>query len=75
MLENRFSEFWETSELQPTQSHVGFNGVGGAFVLCPCSFSMPQYSLMEQVYRLAYAQAHAQVSKTAQRSRVDFSIN
>jgi len=76
MLENRFSEFWDAPELIPGS---GSTAAIGAFVLCPCavlqSMAMPQYLLMEQVYRLAYTQAQAQLSESTRRTRFDFSVN
>lgn len=79
MLENRFSEFWDTPELEPAQAWTGFQGAIGAFVLCPCpalqTMAIPQYAMMEQLYRLAYMQAQTQVNEAVRPSRFDFSIN
>jgi hypothetical protein len=79
MLENRFSEYWDTPELEPAQSWTGFQGAVGAFVLCPCpimqSIAMPQYAMMDHLYRLAYAQAQAQMGEIMRMARFDFSIN
>ena len=75
MLEHRFRDFWNETE---THDPSRFACADSAFVLCPCpvvqSLSATQQTQAEQLYRLAYAQAQAQVTQVRPR-RFEFSSN
>jgi hypothetical protein len=76
MLEHRFRDFWNETE---NNTPGGFAcGSSSAFVLCPClvmqSMSATQQTQAEQLYRLAFEQALAQISKVSPR-RFEFSSN
>ena len=77
MLDNRIHKYWNQPE-QPI-ADAASGPAAAAFVPCPSSISRSltaaQQSQIEQLYRLAYEQAQAQLSLNQRGPRHDFSMN
>lgn len=74
MLTHRFQDYWTQMDSEPVES-----APVAAFVPCPClvmqSMTSVQQAQMEQLYRLAYEQAQAQVDLDRRSRAFDFSAN
>jgi hypothetical protein len=72
MLEHRFRQLLTEDE---TQSLFAGPRSATAFMLCPCPVPQPMSPVAEQLYRLAYEQAQAQVASVNVRRWSEFSLN
>jgi hypothetical protein len=72
MLEHRFRHL--LTEDEPQSTYTGPQSAT-AFVLCPCPVVPLMSSVAEQLYRLAYEQARAQVANVISRRWSEFSLN
>ena len=74
MLSHRFQDYWTQMDSEPVAS-----ASVASFVPCPCpvmqSMTSMQQAQMEQLYRLAYEQAQAQVDLDRRPRTFDFSAN